>query len=114
MTIECDVPKENTFVLSNGEVLSLYKGKITKGGIVQASDVYVDGNRIGDISNAVMKDRQVMASDGIVVVIANVDTNKNILLGNPNITTRGFVLVNYNFELLKQLEKISKKQLFQN
>lgn len=111
LAIECDVPKENTFVLSNGEVLSLYKGKITKGGIVQASDVYVDGNRIGDISNAVMKDRQVMASDGIVVVIANVDTNKNILLGNPNITTRGFVLVNYNFELLKQLEKISKKAI---
>ena len=111
LAIECDVPKENTFVLSNGEVLSLYKGKITKGGIVQASDVYVDGNRMGDISNAVMKDRQVMASDGIVVVIANVDTNKNILLGNPNITTRGFVLVNYNFELLKQLEKISKKAI---
>lgn len=111
LAIECDVPKENTFVLSNGEVLSLYKGKITKDGIVQASDVYVDGNRIGDISNAVMKDRQVMASDGIVVVIANVDTNKNILLGNPNITTRGFVLVNYNFELLKQLEKISKKAI---
>jgi len=111
LAIECDVPKENTFVLSNGEVLSLYKGKITKGGIVQASDVYVDGNRIGDISNAVMKDRQVMASDGIVVVIANVDTNKNILLGNPNITTRGFVLVNYNFELLKQLEEISKKAI---
>lgn len=111
LAIECDVPKENTFVLSNGEVLSLYKGKITKDGIVQASDVYVDGNRIGDISNAVMKDRQVMASDGIVVVIANVDTNKNILLGNPNITTRGFVLVNYNFELLKQLEEISKKAI---
>ncbi len=111
LAIECDVPKENTFILSNGEILSLYKGKVTKNGIVQASDVYVDGNRIGDISNAVMKDRQVMATDGIVVVIANVDTSKNILLSNPNITTRGFVLVNYNFELLKELEEISKKAI---
>lgn len=111
LAIECDIPKENTFVLSNGDVLSLYNGKITNGGIIQASDVYVDGNRIGDISNAVMKDRKIMSSDGVVVVIANVDTDKNILLGSPNITTRGFVLVNYNFELLKKLEDISKKAI---
>ncbi len=109
LAIECNIPKENTFILENGEVLSLHKGKITKSGYVQASDIYVDGNRIGDISNAVMKDRKIMASDGIVVVIANVDTVNNKLLGNPNITTRGFVLVNYNFELLKQLEEIAKK-----
>ena len=111
LAIECDIPKENTFILENGEVLSLYKGKITKSGTVQASDVYVDGNRIGDISNAVMKDRKIMASDGIVVVIANVDTIHSKLLGTPNIITRGFILVNYNFELLKQLEEIAKKAI---
>lgn len=111
LAIECDIPKENTFILENGEVLSLHKGVITKTGNVHASDVYVDGNRIGDVSNAVMKDRKTMAGDGIVVVIANVDTNNNTLLGSPNITTRGFVLVNYNFELLKQLEEISKKAI---
>lgn len=111
LAIECDIPKENTFILENGEVLSLHKGVITKTGNVHASDVYVDGNRIGDVSNAVMKDRKTMAGDGIVVVIANVDANNNTLLGSPNITTRGFVLVNYNFELLKQLEEISKKAI---
>ncbi len=111
LAIECNIPKENTFVLSNGDVLSLYKGKIKKNGSIQASDVYVDGNRIGDVSNAVMKDRKVMASDGIVTVIANVDTSKNLLLGNPNITTRGFVLVNYNHDLLKKLEDIVKKAI---
>ena len=46
---------------------------------------------INEISNAVMKDRKIMSSDGIVVVIANIDMTKNELLGNPNITTRGFV-----------------------
>ncbi|MDD4548021.1 MAG: ribonuclease J, partial [Bacilli bacterium] len=111
LAIECDIPKENTFILENGEVLSLHKGVVTRAANVHASDVYVDGNRIGDVSNAVMKDRKTMAGDGIVVVIANVDTNNNTLLGNPNITTRGFVLVNYNFELLKQLEEISKKAI---
>ena len=107
IAVDCGIPKENTFVLGNGDVLSLYKGKIKKDGYIQAGDVYVDGNRIGEISNAVMKDRKIMANDGIVIVIANIDVTNNKLLANPNITTRGFVLVNDNIELLKKLEEIS-------
>jgi len=107
IAIDCGIPKENTFVLSNGEVLSLYKGKIKKDGFIPAGDVYVDGNRIGDVSNAVMKDRKIMANDGIVIVIANIDVTNYKLLSNPNITTRGFVTVNDNIELLKKLEEIS-------
>lgn len=107
----CDIPRENTFVLGNGDVLSMYKGKIKRAGIVQAGDIYVDGKRIGDVGNAVMKDRKVMANDGIVIVIANIDSNHKKLLLNPNITTRGFVLVNDNLELLKELEMISKNAI---
>lgn len=111
IAIDCDIPKENTFVLNNGDVLSMYKGKVTKAGTVQAGDVYVDGNRIGEIGSAVLKDRKIMANDGIVVVIANIDMNHNVLLGHPNITTRGFVLVNENLELLKKLEDISRSAI---
>lgn len=111
IAIDCGIPKENTFVLGNGDVLSLFKGKIKRDGIIQAGDVYVDGNRVGDVSNAVMKDRKVMANDGIVIVIANIDVLNNKLLINPNITTRGFVLVNDNIELLKKLEDISKNAI---
>ena len=99
------MPKENTFVLENGEVLSLNKGKIKKDKSVQSGDVYVDGNRIGEIGNAVMRERKIMSSDGIVVVIANIDTQKKKLLVSPNITTRGFVLIQENLELLKDIEK---------
>src|SRR5574344_433363 len=111
IAVRCDVPRENTFICSNGDVLSLSKGKVTRAGSVQAGDVYVDGNRIGDVGNAVMKDRKVMANDGIVVVIANIDTNNNVLLGRPNITTRGFVLVNDNQELINELENIATKAI---
>ena len=107
----CDVPRENTFVLSNGEVLSIKKGIVKRDGFIQADDVYVDGNRIGDISNTVIKDRKLMASDGIIIVIANIDTKQKKLLGNPNITTRGFVLVNENEALLKDLENVSKEAI---
>lgn len=107
IAVACGMPRENTFVLGNGDVLSIRNGVITRGGTVHAGDVYVDGNRIGDVSNAVMKDRKIMAGDGIVIVIVNIDMNENKLLGNPSITTRGFVLVNENLELLKELEDIS-------
>ena len=109
--VDCNIPKENTFVLGNGDVLSLSNGMIKQAGTIQANDIYVDGNRIGDVGNAVLKDRKIMANDGIVVVIANIDTNNNKLFGMPNITTRGFVLVNDNLELLKKLEEISRNAI---
>ncbi len=111
VAIDCDIPKENTFVLGNGDIVSIHKGVAKLAGSIQANDIYVDGNRIGDVSGAVIRDRKIMSSDGIVVVIANIDTINNKLLGNPNITTRGFVLVNENEELLKKLEEISKNAI---
>ena len=68
------------------------------------ADIYVDGNRIGEIGGAVIKDRKIMANDGILVVIINVDMKKRELLIKPNITTRGFILVNENQELIKEIE----------
>lgn len=108
IAVDCGVPRENTFINGNGDVLSLYKGKVSRAGTVQAGDVYVDGNRIGDVSNAVMKDRKIMANDGIVIIIANIDVANGKLLTTPNITTRGFVQVNENIAVMKKLEEISK------
>lgn len=108
LAILCDVPKENTFVLDNGDVLSMKKGIIKHVGHIPAGDTYVDGNRIGDVSNAVMKDRKIMANDGIVVVVINIDMKNGKLLTMPNVITRGFVLVNENLDLLKKLEFLAK------
>lgn len=113
--IECGIPKENTFVLKNGDTLSLVDHKITKGEAKPGEDIYVDGNRIGEIGGAVLKDRQMMSKDGILVVIINVDMKKHELLIKPNITTRGFILINENEELLRKIEEkaghILKKEL---
>ena len=102
--IDCGIPKENTFVLQNGDVLSLDNHVITKDVPVQASDVFIDSNRLEEINSAVLRDRKIMAGDGILVVIANIDMKKKELLLHPNITTRGFVLINENEELLKKIE----------
>lgn len=105
LAVECGIPKENTFILENGEVLSLYKGVIKKEkNTIQAGDIYIDHNRIGEIGNAVMRERKIMSSDGIIVVIANIDTKKRQLVVSPNITSRGFVLIQENIELLKEIE----------
>lgn len=105
--IECGIPKENTFVVQNGDVLILKDHVITKGTPVIASDIYVDGNRLGEINSAVLRDRKIMASDGILVVIANIDMKNRILLIKPNITTRGFILINENEELIRKIESIA-------
>ncbi len=109
LAIDCDIPKENTFVLQNGDVLSLDNHVITKDVSVVASDVFIDSNRLEEINSAVLRDRKIMASDGILVVIANIDMKNKTLLIHPNITTRGFVLVNENEALLKQIECESER-----
>jgi len=106
IAVMCDIPKENTFVLSNGDVLNIKDGEITRGESIQAGDSYVDGNRIGDIDNVVIKERKMMAQDGIIIITIGI--NNNTLVTRPSITTRGFVLVNDNIELLHDMENKCK------
>ena len=103
--VECGIPKENTFVVENGDILILKDHVITKSKEkVSGEDIYVDGNRIGEVGSVVLRDRKIMANDGILVVIANIDMEKRNLLIKPNITTRGFILVNENEQLIKEIE----------
>lgn len=106
--VMCGVDKENTFVLENGDVLNLHKGVVTPGGKVQAGEVYVDGSRIGEVGGAVIKDRILMSNNGILVIIANIDIENKVLLGTPAITTRGYILVNENEDLIKEIQSISQ------
>ena len=105
----CDIPKENTFICSNGDVILLKDGKVSRGGTIQAGDVYVDGSRVGDVGSVVIKDRKLMSQDGILITILNINTLTRRLLIKPNVTARGFVLVNENPELMNKIEhKISE------
>ena len=108
LAVDCDIPKEKTFLLENGDVLALTKDKVYKKGNIQSDDIYVDGNRIGDIKNVVIKDRKIMANDGILVAICNINISEHKLLGKINITTRGFILVNENEALLNEIEQVAE------
>ena len=100
----CGVAKENTFVLQNGEILSILNGEVKRKGSIPINDIYVDGSRIGDVGAAVIKDRKIMSTDGVLIVILNIDYQNKKLILEPNITTRGFVIVNDNLELIKKLQ----------
>lgn len=106
--VMCGVNKNNTFVLENGDVLNLRKGVVTPGGKIQAGEVYVDGSRIGEVGSAVIKDRILMSNNGILVIIANIDTENKVLLGTPAVTTRGYILVNENEDLIRDIQSISQ------
>ena len=109
--ISCGIPKENTLNLKNGDTLNIKNHIITPGESKPGADIYVDGNRIGEIGGAVIKDRKIMANDGILVVIVNVDMKKRELLIKPNITTRGFILVNENEELIRKIENKAEQTI---
>lgn len=107
--VMCGIPEENTFVLKNGESLEIDSNGVHRGQNVIANDVYVDGSRIGDVGNVVIKDRKLMSKDGILVTILNINPLTRTLLIKPNVTTRGFIMVNENTELINQIEnKISE------
>lgn len=103
--ISCGVDSDKTFICSNGDVIELLNGEVRKNGRIQAGDVYVDGSRVGDIGSVVIKDRKLMSQDGILITILNINTLSRKLLLKPNVTARGFVLVNENQELMQKIER---------
>ena len=112
--INCGIPKENTFIMKNGDTLILKNHELSRGESYSGQDIYVDGNRVGEIGSAVIKDRQIMAKDGILVVIVNVNMKKRQLLIKPNITTRGFILVNENEELIHKIENKAEQVIIED
>ena len=105
LAVSCGIDRKNTFTLENGDVLSISKLGIKKSGKVIAGDVYVDGSRIGDVGSVVINDRKLMSSNGILAIIANIDISNKKLMAIPSITTRGYILVNENEQLINLIQK---------
>ena len=85
------IPKENTFVLSNGDVLILEDHQIKEGERISAEDVYIDGYDINGVSTAVIRDRKILQDDGMVSVLLCLNSKENKLACSPKVITSGFV-----------------------
>ena len=102
---DCGIPSENIFICKNGDVIELTNEGVKRGIPIEAGDVYVDGSRIGDVGSSIIKERKLMSRDGILLAIINVNPLTKQLLIKPNVTTRGFVTVNENADLIDKIEK---------
>ena len=97
---ELGMDSENIFILSSGNVLQLDNEKAEIIGNVEAGAVFVDGLGVGDVGNIVLRDRQKLAEDGIVVVVIALDSYSGEIYSGPEIVTRGFVYEKESEELL--------------
>ncbi len=104
------IPNENIFILNNGKVLELTQdeGKIT--GNVQSGKVLIDGLGIGDVGNIVLKDRQHLSQDGLIVVVISMNSEGQVVSG-PDIISRGFVYVRESENLMEEIKRIVRNTL---
>ncbi len=100
------IPKENVLMISSGDVLEINeeKGQVT--GHVQAGAILVDGLGVGDVGNIVLRDRQNLAQNGIIVVVLTLEKYSNQLLAGPDIVSRGFVYVRESEDLLDEARNV--------
>ena len=110
--IDTGVPKENIFVCANGDILILRNHQILQSDWrFQGDDIYVDGNDISGLSTAVLKDRRILADNGLVAVIIAIDSKENKILSRPVIVSRGFVFIKDSQALIKEAEYIVNANL---
>lgn len=110
--MEVGIPKENIFVCANGDILILRNHEILQSDWrYQGDDIYVDGNDISGLSTAVLKDRCILADNGLVAVIIAIDSKINKILMRPVIVSRGFVFIKDSQGLIKEAEFIVNASL---
>ncbi len=103
---ELGYSSDNIFILSSGDVLELDEESAQIVGKVPAGSVYVDGLGVGDVGNIVIRDRQHLAEDGILIVVMALDFVSNYLVSGPDIVSRGFVYVRESDELLDEARSL--------
>ncbi|MFS8963007.1 ribonuclease J [Lactobacillus delbrueckii] len=99
------VPAENTFVLKNGEVVCFSPEGARIAGDIHVKDVFVDTSGTADVGNIVVRDRQILSEEGLVVAVATVDYKHKQVLAGPDILSRGFVYMRESQDLINAAQK---------
>lgn len=100
------MPKENIMIMASGDVIEVSQECIRQAGRVQAGSVLVDGLGVGDVGNIVLRDRQNLAQNGIIVVVLTLERYTNQLLAGPDIVSRGFVYVREAESLMEEAKAV--------
>ena len=100
------IPKENVFIMESGDVLSIGKDSAGITGRVPAGSVLVDGLGVGDVGNIVLRDRQHLSENGLLVVVLTLEKGSNTILAGPDIVSRGFVYVREAENLMDECHEV--------
>ena len=103
---ELGVTKDNIFILSSGDVLELDESSAKITGKVHAGDVMVDGLGVGDVGNIVLRDRQHLAEEGIIIVVLTLESGSGMVVAGPDIVSRGFVYVRGSESLMDEAKHV--------
>ena len=106
LALSLGIPKENVFMLQSGDVLELDSKEAKVVDKVHTGEVLVDGLGVGDVGNIVLRDRQHLAEDGILIVVMTLEKRTNPLLAGPDIVSRGFVYVRESEGLMEDARKV--------
>jgi len=105
------IPRENIFVLEDGDVVefSPWAGKVT--GKVSSGNVYVDGLSVGGVGSVILRDRRMLSRDGIVMVIIAINRQTGKLIGRPDIVSRGFVDIRESRDMIEESRNLVARAL---
>ncbi len=106
LAMQMGIPKENAFILTSGDVLELSEESAKITGSVPVGSILVDGLGVGDVGNIVLRDRQNLAENGIIIVVMTLEKYSNQLLAGPDIVTRGFVYVRESENLIDEAKQV--------
>ena len=105
------IEKENIFIMSSGDVLEIDEESAKVVDHVQTGSIYVDGLGVGDVGNIVLRDRQHLAEDGILIVVLTLEKYSNQILAGPDIVSRGFVYVRESETLIEEAKMVVEEAL---
>ena len=112
---ELGIPKENIILKLNGEVFEIVNKENTNTTErIDTDDILIDGNSQGDIGNLVLKDREMLGENGIVIISCTLDKETKEVVGGPEIITRGFIYVKESQDLLEETKALSKEVIESN
>ena len=100
------IPKENIFMIQSGDVLAIDQNEAKVVDKVQTGSILVDGLGVGDVGNIVLRDRQHLAEDGIMIVVLTLEKGTNQVLAGPDIVSRGFVYVRESEDLMEEAKHV--------
>ena len=106
LAISMGIPKENVILMRSGDVIEIGYEGYRVADHVQAGGILVDGLGIGDVGNIVLRDRQNLAQNGIIIVVLTLEKYSNQLLAGPDIVSRGFVYVRESEDLMEEAQRI--------